>query len=60
MAFIYGEKSNFKPLEPDTIMSYKDKIYIIGAKYYRYRDARIRSLYLILLQLAIKSHMWSM
>ena len=38
-----GEDPNFKPLEPDTIMIYKNKIYVIDAKYYRYGDTGIRS-----------------
>ena len=33
---LYGKDHNFKPLEPDTIMIYEDKIYVIDAKYYRY------------------------
>lgn len=40
---LYGEDPNFKPLEPDTIMIFKDKIYVIDAKYYRYGDTGIPS-----------------
>lgn len=32
----YGEKRNNYALEPDTIMLYGNKIYILDAKYYRY------------------------
>lgn len=33
-----GEDKNKRPLQPDTIMIYNDKIYVIDAKYYRYGD----------------------
>lgn len=40
---LYGEDPNFKPLEPDTIMIYEDKIYVIDAKYYKYGNTGIPS-----------------
>lgn len=32
----YGKTRSLHPLQPDTIMIYNDKMYIIDAKYYRY------------------------
>lgn len=35
---LHDQDKNKKPLQPDTIMIYNDKIYVIDAKYYRYGD----------------------
>lgn len=32
----YGETKSLHPLQPDTIMIYKDNIYVLDAKYYKY------------------------
>ena len=32
----YGETKSLHPLQPDTIMIYKDNIYVLDAKYYRF------------------------
>ena len=32
----YGATRSLHPLQPDTIMIYKDKIYVLDAKYYKY------------------------
>lgn len=36
----FNEGTNTYPLQPDTIMEYDDKIFVIDSKYYKYGDSR--------------------